>query len=85
MKDEGEAMKIFFVFLLLLIGLMAFIIMLDLIMGTNFNQALPNLRKPFEVSEPAEYFIFFVLLVFPIIKTFVVYLINKKTKTSSEN
>jgi hypothetical protein len=57
--------------------------MLDLIMGTNFNEALPNLRKPFEVSEPSEYFIDFFLLAFFILKPIIVYLINKITKTSS--
>jgi hypothetical protein len=82
-KVEGETMKIIFVFLLLLVSLMSLIIMLDMIMGSNFNQALPNLRKPFEVSESSEYFIITILIGFLVLKPVVSYLMNKRTKTSS--
>lgn len=82
-KVEGETMKIIFVFLLLLVSLMSLIIMLDMIMGSNFNEALPNLRKPFEVSEPSEYIIITVLIGLLALRPIINFLINKRTKTSS--
>lgn len=82
-RDEGEAMKIFFVTILLAISLLSLILLMDLIMGTKFNQMFSNLLKPFAVEEPAEYFIIFGLLAFLIIKPIIVFLVKKITKTSS--
>jgi hypothetical protein len=82
-KAEGETMKTILIFLLLLVSLMTLIITLDMIMGTNFNQALPNLRKPFEISEASEYFIIITLIAFLILKPVISYLIKKRAKTSS--
>lgn len=76
-------MKIVFVTILLAISLLSLILLMDFIMGTKFNQMIANLLKPYQVTEPAEYFIFFVLLAFLIFKPIIVFLVKKITKPSS--
>lgn len=83
MKDEGERMKTYFVSLLLLFSVLSLVVMMDVIMGTKFNEIIPKLRKPFEVSEPTEYFITFTLLAYLFLKPIIVFLIKKKMKSSS--
>lgn len=83
MKDAGVQMKIYFVTFLLLIFLILLIIFPDLLMDYNFNQALPNLRKPFEVSDPAEYVLTLLLLGTFFIKPAITYIGNKKKKSTT--
>jgi hypothetical protein len=72
-------MKVFAIFLLLSLLSLAFDISVDLLMGMSLLKSLRNLRTPFSVMTPPEYFFLFVLLLIQLIIAMASMLKKKKT------
>ncbi len=78
-------MKIFFVTILLAALMLGLILTLDIKMGTPSSNLLLKMKRPFEVPEPAEYFIVIVFLTMIIAKPLGSFLKKKgKQKTSAK-
>lgn len=78
-------MKIFFITILLAALMLGLILTLDIKMGTPSSNLLLKMKRPFEVPEPAEYFIVIVFLTMIIAKPLGSFLKKKgKQKTSAK-
>lgn len=71
-------MKVFFVTMILGIGIFTLIISIDLLMGTKIDQLPQKEINPFQVMEPAEYFLIFLVAFFIVLNIIISFFKKKK-------
>jgi hypothetical protein len=74
-------MKLLFVILLLSTTLFSLIVTIDLFMGTKINYLLIKEMNPFQVMEPAEYALIFILSSSVLVATIISFIKKQKKKS----